>query len=221
MGGQFIKSFYNYQNVSDTNEVIIRNNIFNLAALNDDINPVTVPYMQLSGTIPQTANNLWYSATISSLPSLLTSFRQSCNCSWSDTIGNPVYINPNGNSSNYDLGLGIGSKADSAGAASVLGIVADIDGLNRIGYTAIDIGCHAATATINYPIYWSGAVSTAWEDPANWIGGKLPDINIDVIVNSGLQNYPVVNSNATCRSLTVKPGATFTITTGYTLTIFH
>ena len=59
MGGQFIKSFYDYQNVEDNNEVTITNNIFSLAALNDDINPVTVPYMQLFGTKPYTTNNLW------------------------------------------------------------------------------------------------------------------------------------------------------------------
>jgi len=134
---------------------------------------------------------------------------------------NPEYLNPTGDSSNYNLRPATGSKADSAGAISVLGINRDIDGLKRIGYTAVDIGCYAVTATVNYPVYWSGAVGDAWENPLNWVGGKLPDINTDVMIDAGLTHYPVINSNAECRSLSVKPGATFKIMPGYTLNIEH
>jgi hypothetical protein len=219
LGGQFVKSFYNYQNVPDSNIINIRNNIFSLAALNDDVDPFIVPFMELGGTKAYTANNLWYSETIGSLPSALASFRQSCNCSWTDTIGNPKFINPNGDSANYTLRLGTGSKADSAGAVSLLGIDTDINGLKRMAYSPIDIGCYASTITISRPIFWSGTVSSVWENPANWVGGQLPDINTDVIINSGLQNYPVVSSNAICRSLTMKLGAILTVMTGYKLTI--
>jgi len=39
------------------------------------------------------------------------------------------------------------------------------------------------------------------------------------IYNGGDPNNPVINSNGTIRSLTVKPGASVTVNSGYTLTI--
>ncbi|MEP7165684.1 MAG: hypothetical protein ABI741_13375 [Ferruginibacter sp.] len=72
------------------------------------------------------------------------------------------------------------------------------------------------------PVLWTGIVSTAWEDPANWSNGKVPDENTDVSINTGVPNYPVVNNfNATCRSLNVKTGVSVLVKTGYTLTVIH
>ena len=63
---------------------------------------------------------------------------------------------------------------------------------------------------------WTGAVNDLWENPANWSCGKLPDASTDVILNSGTIT---VNSNATCRSLKVSPGATVNVTPGFSLTV--
>ena len=69
------------------------------------------------------------------------------------------------------------------------------------------------------PTYiWTGAVSTAWENPGNWSCGVLPDANSDVVINSGTA---VLNSNTTIRSFTVNQGVNFTVNPGYTLTINH
>lgn len=65
---------------------------------------------------------------------------------------------------------------------------------------------------------WTGAQSSAWENPQNWSCSQLPDANTDVLISSG---QVILNSNATVRSLTVSPGATFTINPGFTLTITH
>ena len=66
---------------------------------------------------------------------------------------------------------------------------------------------------------WTGAQSTAWENPLNWSTGKVPDVGVDVYINSGVTNYPVVNSNALCRSINVNPGATITVNTGYKINV--
>jgi PKD repeat protein len=65
---------------------------------------------------------------------------------------------------------------------------------------------------------WTGNAGTAWENPANWSCGLLPDGNTDVVVSSGTV---VLSSNGICRSLTVDPGASFTIVPGYVLTVTH
>lgn len=64
---------------------------------------------------------------------------------------------------------------------------------------------------------WTGAVGSAWEDAANWSCGVVPDGNTDVTINSG--SYVILGQNGICRSLTVKPGAVFTIMPGVVLTI--
>jgi PKD repeat protein len=66
---------------------------------------------------------------------------------------------------------------------------------------------------------FTGAVSTAWENPANWSCGSIPDGNTDVII--GIGQTVVLNSNAICRTLTLLPGVSFTINSGFVLTITH
>ena len=66
---------------------------------------------------------------------------------------------------------------------------------------------------------WTGAVSTAWEVPGNWSCNSIPDASTDVVLPTGLTNYPVVNSQAICRKLVQPAGTTVRVTTGYKLTI--
>lgn len=66
---------------------------------------------------------------------------------------------------------------------------------------------------------WTGAVSTAWEVPENWSCNSIPDATTDVVLPTGLTNYPVVNSQAICRKLVQPAGTTVRVTTGYKLTI--
>ena len=74
--------------------------------------------------------------------------------------------------------------------------------------------------SLKFISYWLGLVSKAWEDPANWTCGNIPDANTDVVIQSS-SNAPEVNSMATCRSTTVNPGTTITVKTGYKLLITH
>ncbi|MEO7309090.1 MAG: kelch repeat-containing protein [Chitinophagaceae bacterium] len=68
----------------------------------------------------------------------------------------------------------------------------------------------AFTATYN------GAIAGAWENTANWSCGAIPDANTDVVINSG---SPVVNSNRSCRSVSLKPATQITVKSGFGLTI--
>jgi hypothetical protein len=94
-----------------------------------------------SGT--SSAKNLWYSTSIESTATLLQTYKQSCHCDSSSFVGDPVFINANGDSTNYSLHLGPLSRADSTGTPSVLNIQLDRDYNNRNAYSPVDIGCYA------------------------------------------------------------------------------
>ena len=68
---------------------------------------------------------------------------------------------------------------------------------------------------------WTGAVSTAWENTANWSNHVIPDQNTNVTVDIGVPNYPIINSNAICRSLQAKAGTNILVKTGFTLKIIR
>lgn len=68
--------------------------------------------------------------------------------------------------------------------------------------------------TLIFSLRWTGAVSTAWEDPLNWNCYVIPDENTDVIIDTDLSNYPIVSSAAACRSLNILPGATIKVNDG-------
>jgi len=71
---------------------------------------------------------------------------------------------------------------------------------------------------LNIASIWNGSVSSAWENPLNWSCNAIPDSNTNVIINSGTV---VLSSNASVRSVTVDPTASFTIVSPFTLTITH
>ncbi|MES2431645.1 MAG: C25 family cysteine peptidase [Bacteroidota bacterium] len=73
--------------------------------------------------------------------------------------------------------------------------------------------------TLKFAMFWTGEIDDAWEKHGNWSCDKVPDENTDVIINPGLYNYPVIKSNAVCRSIIAKTGTSVQINSGYTLTI--
>lgn len=84
-------------------------------------------------------------------------------------------------------------------------------------YRSIVDGEIGTTFTIKYSNQWTGAISNAWENPGNWSCGTVPGLTTDVIIPSGA--IVVLTSNITIRSLSLHPGASFTVSTGFTITI--
>lgn len=73
------------------------------------------------------------------------------------------------------------------------------------------------------PIYdntWTGAASTAWENPVNWSCSAIPTATTDVTIPTGLTNYPVVSSAAVCRRIKQQPNTSVLVKTGFSLKIF-
>ena len=77
----------------------------------------------------------------------------------------------------------------------------------------VDLVFHNATNT------WKGTVSTAWENPANWSWGIIPNSNTDVIIDAGNPNNPTITSNVTIQSLTLKASGLLTVASGFKLDI--
>lgn len=85
-------------------------------------------------------------------------------------------------------------------------------------YRCLVNGNYTNYYTIKFEARWVGAVSNEWSNPLNWHCGVVPDGNTDVIIYSG---SVVVSSNASCRTLTLSPGVSLTVTNGSTLTVTH
>jgi hypothetical protein len=70
-----------------------------------------------------------------------------------------------------------------------------------------------------YYTYWVGDTSSSWIHQRNWSGGPVPGPHTDIILLSGKPFYPVININASCRSLTARPGTSVTVSPGFNLII--
>jgi carbohydrate binding protein with CBM6 domain/pectate lyase-like protein/putative Ig domain-containing protein len=79
---------------------------------------------------------------------------------------------------------------------------------------------YSTVETLQMGDVWTGATSTAWEDPTNWSCGNVPDSNTDVIFNAN-SAVSVISSNVSIRSLRIYPGVHITLNSGGHLTILH
>jgi hypothetical protein len=66
---------------------------------------------------------------------------------------------------------------------------------------------------------WTGTASTAWENIVNWSCGSLPDATTDVTIPALLLNYPIIQSNATCRKLIQRGSTSVNVRPGFRLDI--
>jgi len=79
-------------------------------------------------------------------------------------------------------------------------------------------GAYSDLFKLEFSSTWTGAVSTAWENPANWSCGAVPEANTDVIINGGTV---ILSVNTTIRSLNLAPGVNFTVNPGVIFTVLH
>jgi murein DD-endopeptidase MepM/ murein hydrolase activator NlpD len=68
---------------------------------------------------------------------------------------------------------------------------------------------------------WFGSTDINWSNAANWCCGSVPDSTTNVIIYSGVPNYPVVNVDAACRSIKIQPSANVKVNTGFKLKVYH
>jgi len=73
--------------------------------------------------------------------------------------------------------------------------------------------------TLRFVSKWSGTQNVNWDNTMNWACGIVPDGNTDVLILPGASNMPVMNSNRSVRSLSVKNGASISVNPGFKLDI--
>ncbi len=67
---------------------------------------------------------------------------------------------------------------------------------------------------------WTGALDSDWFNPENWGSCGIPDCGTDVIISPSSLNQPVINAaGATCKDVTIDPGAELSINAGFTLSV--
>ncbi|MFN3404632.1 MAG: T9SS type A sorting domain-containing protein [Cytophagaceae bacterium] len=81
--------------------------------------------------------------------------------------------------------------------------------------------CSPATSTVTTVTVipsgtWLGTTAD-WSTASNWCGG-VPTSSIDVVIPTGVSNYPVISSAANSRNITINSGASLTISGANTLT---
>lgn len=65
---------------------------------------------------------------------------------------------------------------------------------------------------------WSGTTSTNWATTSNWVSGSVPTATSDVVIATAARQ-PIIGSDVSISSLTIKSGATLTVNSGYNLTV--
>ncbi len=68
-------------------------------------------------------------------------------------------------------------------------------------------------STIQSAGTWTGTISNKWFVAGNWLCGGAPTSTTDVVLPSGLTNYPSIDTgNAYVRNITIQSGASLTVT---------
>ena len=65
---------------------------------------------------------------------------------------------------------------------------------------------------------WSGTTTTNWATTTNWVSGAVPTSTSDVVIPSSV-NQPIIGSDVSISSLTIKTLATLTVNAGFDLTV--
>ena len=89
----------------------------------------------------------------------------------------------------------------------------------RCAYTDNNTNAYSQEFVLKNISVWKGQVSTAWEDPSNWLCGQIPDEETDVIVKEGALNYPVISSNAVCKSISATINTSILVKAGFSLLV--
>ena len=80
-------------------------------------------------------------------------------------------------------------------------------------------GANGPENLLRFVLTWTGALSTEWELPGNWSCSTLPDEFTDVLVPTGLTNYPIIIKSTEVRKITAQKSTIITVGTGVLLNI--
>ena len=97
-------------------------------------------------------------------------------------------------------GIAIGSLANN------MGTLKDTSG-NDANLTLNSVGSTTGVLVGNPTITWTGTINNNWTTAGNWNTNTIPTNSANVIIPSGVTNYPTVSSAVTVNSINIVSGA--------------
>ncbi|SFW76532.1 T9SS type A sorting domain-containing protein [Chitinophaga sancti] len=156
------------------------------------------PNIATSGLDPNKSVNRYWEFTNSGITFTTTSVT----LNWVATDVDPGVVTANLKVASYN-----GSTWTPAALSTPSSTSITTTGLSSLGTYAVG----ELITTYN----WTGATSTNWFTNGNWSTGLPPTTANDVVVPSGLTNYPVVSGNtASTKNLSIQSGGSVTVTNG-------
>jgi hypothetical protein len=114
--------------------------------------------------------------------------------------------------------LDISDNANYRGAATVSLQLQNIpSSYYGYQYRCLVNGVAGVVYTLKIAAYWTGNTNTAWENANNWGCGVVPDANTDVFIFGGKSNYPIINNNTSCRSISSNKNTSLAVSLGRTI----
>ncbi|WP_164506731.1 T9SS type A sorting domain-containing protein [Tenacibaculum singaporense] len=80
---------------------------------------------------------------------------------------------------------------------------------NDANLTLNSVGSTTAVLVGSQNFTWTGATNNDWHTASNWDLNSVPSTSADIVIPSGLTNYPTASSAVTFNSLTINNGASF------------
>lgn len=135
-----------------------------------------------------------------------------------------------------DPGYGRGTPVTITAATDIANVIFDADistvpnGAHKLGFRVLDeYGAWGMDNKVDFTggtlnsnaTQWVGNVSTAWNNAANWSTNAVPGATTPVVIPANRPFNPTVANGvqATCKTITVQPGASITIATGGNLKV--
>ena len=72
---------------------------------------------------------------------------------------------------------------------------------------------------LRFILTWTGTVNNEWALPSNWSCSTTPDEFTDVVIPTGLTNYPVIANNTSVRKIELQTGTSLNVASGVILDI--
>ena len=216
------RPLYLYKNISATDSIAFAPDVINTNSATDSFSIITSGDVNLDGKSDLILGNFGSNSIAILLNNVVPPFiKQVCNNNGRDSI----VSNLNGSYYQWQVNKGDGNfiniyeDSNYSGAYSNKLILVNIPS-SWYGYQYLCLvdGKISNLFSLKFSNIWTGAISSAWENPGNWSCGELPDSNTDVIINSNTIN---LNSIVSVKSLTIKPGVIFTIGGQGKITITH
>ena len=142
-------------------------------------------------------------------------------------LGNNISFSAATTGANYqwevDIGSGYSNITNGSNYAGVNTATLQINNVPT-SYTGYKYRCKVNGANgpenlLRFVLTWTGALSTEWELPGNWSCSTLPDEFTDVLVPTGLTNYPIIIKSTEVRKITAQKSTIITVGTGVLLNI--